>query len=430
MKKFTLVLLILALPALLFARGGQQASEENYIRFAWWGNPTRDARTNEIIQMFMQRNPGVVIETETVGWGDYWPRINTLAAAGDLPDVMQHDTSVILQHVRANLLEDLNPFAQRGLINLQNWSQAGLSAGVINNRLYGLVLGTNSWGIGVETGVLQRAGITINDETWTWVDYERIAMEIFQRTGVQTHPPMQYRQTIEHISRQFGLPLFSADERSLGMTGNQQAINAFAAVIDIYHRLNAAGALFNVDDGFIDGIQMAEGPMARGLVWNSAHWSNQHIAHQNSVGRQLSYYMLPTVQSPPRAPFGLYFRASMYISMTTHAQNKDLAARFIDFFCNDIEANRVLEAERGVPIPSNIREDLYPRVDEGNRYIFDYITKITPFASPGDPPAPARAIEAELMMRAILHAGLNARTPALQIVNQMLQEGNAILTRP
>jgi len=428
MKRVFIFLVILALPAMLFAVG-QQEPGGNYIRFAWWGNPTRDERTNQIVDMFMARNPGTVVELETVGWGDYWPRMATLAAAQDLPDVMQHDTSVILQHSRANLLVDLTPFVQRGLINLQHWPDAALGAGRFDNRLYGLVLGTNAWGIGGVNTHLQAAGVTIDDSTWTWADYERIAVQIFQRTGVQTHPPYEFRQPLEHISRQFGVPLFSADERSLGITGNQAAINAYAAWIDTYHRINQAGALFNIDDGFIPGITMAEGPLFRGQVWNSNHWSNQHIAHSASSGREMSYFMLPTVQGA-RAPFGLYMRASMYISMTSHARNRDLAARFIDFFINDIEANRVLMAERGVPIPTNVRQDLYPRVDANNRYIFDYITKITPFSSPSDPPAPARAIEVEDMLRPILHAGLNARTPGLQIVNQMIQTANGILTRP
>ena len=428
MRKLLIVLVILMLPAMLFA-GGQQGSS-GYIRFAWWGNPTRDERTNQVIEMFQARNPGVTIEAETVGWGDYWPRINTLAAAGDLPDVMQHDTSVILQHVRANLLEDLNPFVRRRLINLANWSADGLSAGTINNGLYGIVLGTNAWGTGADVGVLQRAGVTINDATWTWQDFERIAIQIFQRTQVRTMPPFEYRQAMEHIGRQFNAPLFTANERALGIAGNQQAINAYADWIDMYHRINQAGALHNIDDGFIANRPMAEAPLGRGQVWNSDHWSNQHIAHQNSVGRELTYLMLPTVQSPARAPFGLYMRASMFISMTVHSQNKDVAARFIDFFINDIEGNRILAADRGVPIPTNVRSDLYPRVDAGNQYIFDYITKITPLSSPADPPAPTRAIEVEDMLRTILHRGLNARTPGRTIVDQMIQEAGAILTRP
>jgi multiple sugar transport system substrate-binding protein len=138
--------------------------------------------------------------------------------------------------------------------------------------------------------------------------------------------------------------------------------------------------------------------------------------------------MWPTVEGN-RALYGLYFRASMYISMLSASQNKDLSARFIDFFVNDVEANRILMAERGVPIPTNIRNDLYPRVDAVQQDIFNYINKITPFVSPADPLPPHPAAEVETALRSIMLQIMTRRVGVDAGLQQMITTANQILTR-
>ena len=429
MKKFGILLLIMILPTMLFARGAQETSE-NYIRFAWWGNPTRDERTEAVVRLFEQRNPGVIIETEPTNWAGYWDRMATLAAANNLPDVMQQDVSYIRQYNERNQLEDLAPFARRGLINLNYWDDAGLGAGRIGGRLVGLLLGTNAWGFVIDPAVLQRAGVTFDDTTWTWADYERIALQIFERTGVQTDPSQTMRQAIEHIGRQFGRPCFTEDRgHPLGITASQPAQNAVRDYIDMHLRLLSAGALFNPQEGFIQGLAMPEQILPRGQTWNQTGWSNQFAGLQSAANRPAQFVMFPSVAGN-RAPFGTYLRASMYISMLSSSQNKDLAARFIDFFSNDIEGNRILMGERGVPIPTNVRADLHGRVDANSRHIFDYITKVTPLSSPADPPYPPGAGEVETLTRNLMLETLMGRIPnATASVQQLIQQSNAVMAR-
>jgi multiple sugar transport system substrate-binding protein len=427
MKKIGFLLLILILPAMLFAGGGGR-QDANYLRFAWWGNPTRDARTNEVIALFMQRNAGVTVEAEAAGWDGYWDRMNTLAAAGNLPDIMQQDVNWILQFHQRNQLANMQPFVDSGEIDLSMWPEVGISPGRIDGRLVGLVLGTNTWGLAVDPGVLQRAGVTFDDTTWTWADYERIALQVYRTTNVQT-ANLNLPFTMEHIARQFGSTLYARDGRSLGIAGHTAAMQAVRGWLEMELRLEAAGALYDPEDAFVLGRAMDEGMLARGQVWNTPYWSNQHIAHVNAANRPLSYVMYPTVAGN-RAPFGNYLRASMYMSMIETAQNKPLAARFINFFANDLGANRILQGERGVPIPTNVRADLYARLDDLNREVFDFVDRVTPRASPMDPFYPGRAGEVENTMRPI-HLQILTRRVSLDAgFNQLLSAAAAVLTRP
>ena len=430
MRKVFIFLVILALPAALFATGQRGAGgDEGYIRHAWWGNVVRDERTTRVAELFMQQNPGVTVDTEPTPWDGYWPRLATLSAARNLPDVIQQDYQYIEQYNNQGLLADLNPFAQRGLINLSQWSEAGLSSGRLGNNLIALNIGTNALGMVVDPAVLQRAGVTINDTQWTWRDFEAAALQIYQRTGVQTsvardHAHIQW----EHIVRQFGVPFFSADHRSLGFTNHAGARAALVENLEMYQRLRAAGALYNPEETFLANIAMGEEPLATGRSWLAFYWSNQIVGFMGAAGRSLDYYLLPNVIGP-QAPFGTYLKPGQFISMTTHSNNQDLAARYINFFVNDIEANRILLAERGIPIPTNVANDLAALVDADNRSVFDYIARIAPFVTPIDPPDAPATGEVRDAMRPILLRCLMGQISPTAAVDEMIRAANVILSR-
>ncbi|MDR2178098.1 MAG: ABC transporter substrate-binding protein [Treponema sp.] len=432
MKRTVFLVAVLLAPAMIFAGGtrdsaaggGQQASG-GYIRFAWWGNTTRDERTIKAVQLFMEKNPGVTVETEPTQWDGYWPKLNTQAAAGSLPDVMQQDYSYIAQYNNRNQLVDMNSYAQKGVIDLSKWSESGLASGRLNGKLIALSLGTNAWGVCVDPAVLQQAGLTIDDTAWTWKDFEQIALTIYQKTGVQTMPIDQIPQVYEHAIRQFGLALYAKDGKSVGWASNTGIIKE---LLDMDLRLKTAGALYDPEDAFIVNRAFEEEPISRGKTWNSYYWSNQHTGHVNAAKRPLDYYICPSVNGN-KAPYGTYLKPSQFISMLSASKSQDLAAKFVNFIVNDLEANRILLAERGIPVPSDVRADLSPRVDPGMKYLFDYITKVTPFTTPIDPPDPAAAGEVRDVIKPLALQCLTGRISSADAVAQMVQAANAVLSR-
>jgi multiple sugar transport system substrate-binding protein len=430
-KKICLILAVLAVPALLFA-GGQRSdsgSGSQYLRFAWWGNSVRDERTNQVVQLFMRANPGVTVEPEPTAWDGYWSKMNTQVAGGNLPDVMQQSTTYIQQYTERNQLVDFYTVRDRGLLDLSKWPESSLGSGILFGKLVGLDIGTNTWGMAVDAEALRRAGISVGDTKWTWQDDERIAIEVFQKTGIQTMPITSFDQVVENIVRQFGDSLFSRDQKSFGFINNPAAIAAVKEVqFDMQLRLKAAGALYNIEDAFVMGKAMEEEPFSLGRTWNTYTWSNQYVGFKTAAKRPIEYYITPSI-SGMKAPYGTYYHPSMYISMLSSSRNQDLAAKFINFFVNDIEANRILMAERGVPVPTNVRTDLTSRVNDDMRYLFNYINKVSPFTSPMDPPEPATAAEAKDMTRLVLLRVLSGQTGSDAGMNQIIQESTAILRR-
>ncbi|MDR1398415.1 MAG: ABC transporter substrate-binding protein [Treponema sp.] len=430
MKKIAILLTLMMVPMLMFSAARNEApsasSSGTYLRLAWWGNTTRDSRTNEVVQLFMQKNPGVTVETEPTNWDGYWPKLATQAASGSLPDVMQQDYMYIGQWNDRNQLLDLTPYVQNGTIDLSQWADSAVASGRLGNKLIALNLGVNAWGMGVDLAALQQAGITIDDITWTWVDFERIAIEIFQKTGLQTMPPNEFHQIFEHIVRQTGASFFAADNKSLGWTNNSAAIQDN---LNMWLRIKAAGALFDSEEGFLLGLAMEEEPISKGKTWNSYYWSNQHIGHLNAAKRPLDYLMFPNISTSKPPKYGAYLKPSQFISIVATTKTPDLAAKLVNFIINDLEANRILLAERGVPVPSDVLQDLSGRVDADTKNVFDYISKVTPYTSPIDPPDASSAGEVRDVIRPILLSCMKGDIGTAAAVTQFIQAANSVLSR-
>jgi hypothetical protein len=58
-------------------------------------------------------------------------------------------------------------------------------------------------------------------------------------------------------------------------------------------------------------------------------------------------FLFPAVNNAKRK--GTFLKPSMFFSIPAKAENPDLAAKVFNFFLNDLGANDILLAERGVP---------------------------------------------------------------------------------
>ena len=95
-----------------------------------------------------------------------------------------------------------------------------LSGGRVGNGMYGISLGTNAVTLTYDPAILQKAGVAEPSPNWTWADFERIALQVYQRTGVQTLPffTTDPKVGFDNWIRQTGASFFTPDGNSLGFT--------------------------------------------------------------------------------------------------------------------------------------------------------------------------------------------------------------------
>ncbi len=423
MKRLLAVLLMATI--VLSLAVSSLAAPKVTLRVAWWGNPTRDARTLKAIEMYMAQNPNVTIETETTGWTGYWDKLATQAAANNLPDVIQHDYAYITQYAEKNLLYDLAPAVKSKKIDLTNVTEAYISGGRVKKKLYGISLGTNAWCIIYDPAVLQKAGLAPPSPDWTWADFEKLATEIYKKTGVQTMPlsTIDPRVMFDDMIRQTGKPFFAPSGNSLGFSDDKTLIEFY----EIQLRLLKAGVLIKPDTAFVITTPQ-EAPFAKGKSWVEFVWSNQVVSQQAAANRPVGIALSPKIAKAKRP--GTYLKPSMFFSIANSSANKEEAVKFLNYFLNDIEANKVLLAERGIPIIPKVRDTLKEMVDPVNRQVFEYISLVgNNHASPIDPADPVGAGEVLKIFRTIDQEVLYGTTSPKAAAAKFIKQANEVLAK-
>lgn len=421
-KGFSVFLTVMLLVSL--AATGLAAPQRTTLRVAWWGNPTRDERTIEVIEMYQKANPHITIEYETTGWAGYWDKLAAQAAANNLPDVIQHDYAYITQYASQNLLLDLTPYVQANQLDLTGVADTFISGGRLEEKLYGISLGTNAFALVYEPGVLEEAGLPMPAPDWTWADFERMTAKIYNETGIlspvfcTTDPKF----VVENMYRQTGQSFFDQSGTMLGFTDPVLLIEFF----NIQLRLLKAGMMTRVENAFIDKTP-EESDFALGKEWNGFFWSNQFVMMQNAVGRPLDLAFSPQI-SGSKQP-GTYLKPSMFFTVANASRNKDEAVDFVNYFINDLEANKVLLAERGIPIVPKVRDTLKGMVTPAERKVFDFIDLAGEYSSPIDPPEPAGSIEVTNLLRQIDQEVLYGMISPEEAADKFMQQANEILVR-
>lgn len=406
----------LALAAFLVAALAMSAlaQEQVTLRIAWWGSQDRHDRTLAVIELFEQKYPHIKIEAEFAGWADYWDRIATQAAGRNLPDIFQQDMQYIDLYSSRGMLADLMPYVESGALDTTYISDSELSGGIINGRLYGINLGSNAL-VGLhDPEIFARAGVEPPGPEWTWDDFVTIGEIIRERTGVYFAgglPGGHIFHTFQHVLRQRGLSLYGADGRSLGYTDDSLLAELLALELDLVKRGIVAPPAVREEVTSIEDELVVKGQAA--TAW---HWSNAIVAMTAAAGRPLGLITPP--KDANQVKEGLYIKPSMFFSVAETSPHKDEAVLFLDFFINDIEANKILFAERGVPISSRVREALEPMLTPAQAQMFEYLALAAEHSSAIDPPEPPGHAEVlailEDVQSMVLHGELTPEAAARQ----------------
>ena len=369
--------------------GSQGTKEDKPIQLtiAWWGSQSRHDRTIKVIEQYMAEHPNVKITYEFAGFTDYWTKLTTMAAGGNLPDLIQHDYSRLSDWINKKLIIPLDGYIKDKVIDLSHVEESAISGGRVNGKLYGLSLGMNSQCFIVDLDAFEKAGLQLPPQDWTWDDFEKLSLQIKNKLNIYGLSTNLLNETIwQAVYLGNGEWSYSRDGRALGY----QSDDLLVKHMKMYLRLVKAGAYppkeveianqnTTVEQSFIVTKESAMDYM----------WSNNLSAVANAAGEGRHFDMIHIPRQKRGGPAAQYLKPSMFFSITSQARHPEEAARFIDYFTNDLEANKVLMGERGVPISSAIREGLTPLLDNAAATAFKFISKVAKDSSPIPPPEPA-----------------------------------------
>ncbi|MBO1510184.1 ABC transporter substrate-binding protein [Metabacillus bambusae] len=397
---------------------GDGEDEKITLRIAWWGSQPRHDYTLEVIKMYEEQNPNVKIQAEYASWDDYWKKLAPQASAQQLPDIIQMDLSYFSQYAENGQLADLTPFLDKQ-IDVTNFSDKIIDGGKLGDKLYGFNAGVNVVGFHYDPELLKKVGVESLDENWTWDDYKELAKKA-KDAGVFVDTGMKADVFFNYYLRTLGKSLYSKDGTTLGYDDDQLFVDFFEMTSDM------------VKDGVVptpDYLAQLKGIEDDPVVTKDAlgiwQWSNQFVGLQQVANRPLSIHPMPG----PGTKEGLYLKPSMFWSVANNSKHQEEAAKFIDFFVNDIEANKLILGERGIPGSSAVKEALKPELSPEQVQVFDSVEWAEQNSSEFDGPDPIGAGEVIELLDSLSEQMNYGQLEVKDAAKQFRQQAESILSQ-
>ncbi len=363
----------------------QDGASTDKVGISWWGTQVVHEFTLEACAKYTEKT-GVEFEPIYASWGDYWQKMNTLSAAGDLPDIMRQDYGVIMQYASKGLLEPLDGYIESGKIDMTDVDPLKLEGGRIDGKLYGVNVGSNALCMVYDEEMIKEAGMEVRGPEMSWSDFEKFCIEFHEKTG-------KYGSTIsdivsninlfEVIARSEGGTLFGEDGLTMGY--DDAVLTEFFSSVQ---RMHDAGALPSIDTK-VQQTSVEDSPFSKGEAATEIVWTDMYETLVAVKGKELGLTIIPGTG----ATKGMYVKPSQFLSITATSDKKEEAAAFIDAWVNDEEINNVIAGRRGVPISSNMAEKVSANLEGPGKRVFEYMDLVSEYSSPIDPPNPAGASE-------------------------------------
>ncbi len=391
MKKFGIIALsfILLFSLAACSSSGKETSggkdDKITLRVAWWGGQPRHDYTMKVIEMYEKAHPNIEIEAEFANFDDYWKKLAPMAAANQLPDIIQMDTAYLSQYGEKGQLENLTKYTEDGTIDVSSIDENTISGGKIGDNLYGFNLGSNVLSVITNDDMLTDSGVELNDEAWTWDQFVQMATDVQKSTDKYGTNGMNPADVFfPYYLRTQGERFYNEAGNGLAYKDDQLFVDYFNMQLDLvdakaFPTPDVQAQVKGLEDDFI-----VKGNAA--MTWN---WSNQYLGFAQLTDSPLSLN-LPPEQADNTA---LFLKPSMYFSVPKSSEHKEEAAKFIDFFVNDVEANKLIKGDRGVPVSSKVMEAIKPELTEEETKIFEYVKMASQNASKADPPDPLGSAE-------------------------------------
>lgn len=366
----------------VLASAGRSAFAADSVRLIWWGNPERDKRTYAVAELY-QEMTGTEVIPETYSWGDYWTKLGTLAAGGDLPDVIQMDYRYITEYARRGQLAAMDEFIGNEL-ELDDFAPSALESGKVDDKVYGISMGSNTMSYVYNADVFNELGLDMGDPTkFTTEDFTAMGKSVKDKLPDRMFfmsNKGREENALQTFTRQRGKDLYTADgQLAFELEDLVDFWDYWKMMLD--EGLTPPADVEALNAGKMDEMMM----VTHRSLFDFLH-SNQLVACQNLADFEVNMTLIPT---PEGGRAGQYMKPSMLLSMAGNSPDKSAAAKLLNFFITAPEANDILLIERGVTGDASIRERITAALTPTEAKIIEYLNVAATHVSPL-PPAPPK----------------------------------------
>jgi len=398
--------------------------------FSWWGNQTRNERTQSVLDLYSTQNPGVTFDTQPAEWSDYWTKLSTLAAGNSLPECFQMDYSYLEQYVSSGLLADLTPYVESGVLDVSNVDPGILESGSVDGKLYAVCAGVNAPSLFYNKTLMDELQIEVKDNM-TLEEFMDISRQVYEKSGVKTDLPysagdnyLPYNLRSHDITQ-----LFNTDSL------NVPDADALVEYFTIYETATKEGWIVGADvHAELTANSVEQSPLVyfsspATQSWCGFFWSNQLSAMVAAApeGMEIGITTWPSDNSQKSN----FLKPSCFFAVSRDAKdNEEEAVKVIDYLLNSQEANEILLGERGVPASSVVAAAIAPLQDDTAQMVTNYINNVvTPNCSPISPAIPDGANEVYDYCNQLVDKILYGEITAEDAAKELFEKGNEIMAR-
>ena len=393
---------------------------------SWWGNQTRNERTHQVLDLYSEQS-GITFDGQFAEWADYWNKLSTASAGHTLPDVVQMDYAYMDQFIKNDLLVDLTPYVENGTIDISNINENILNSGKTDDGLYAIPIGINVPALMYNKTLLDENGIEIHDNM-TMDEFYSICKEVFEKTGYKTD--VFYGNGADfaaYVMRSQKSSLYG--DKALGATEEQ-----LKAFFDIYEKGISEGWMCEPSIyaertiGTPEQMPLVYGSSPSTRSWCAFSWSNSFASLQNAAGDELEIGITTWPADDPKA--ANYLKPGMFFSVTVDGANPDEAAKFLNYWTNDLDANKILLGERGIPVSSAVSEGISDLMDESSQQVIDFVYNVVePNSSLIDPPSPEGSAEVIQLVNQLVEKVCYQEITAAEAASELFTAGNKALAK-
>ena len=374
--------------------GGGTGGDEHHLSFVWWGNEVRDKLTNDVVDIYVEQNPGITIQATPSEFGAYWDRLATQTAGGDMPDVLQMADGFMSEYGSRGSLLDLEPY-----VDTSKFAPGTVDVGRVDGTLVGINLGINTPTIMCNTGVLEAAGVAMpDDKTWTWEDYRTLSAEISAGTPEGTYGSASpgTEGPLRSWVRQNGGELF-LESGELGTT-----VDVLRGYFELLVSFLDSGAVppgsMIVEESTkpIEQSSLVVGTTAFQVVW-----TNQFNVVSSSSEHDIVMLRMPSITGN-EADLHAWYHPSQLWSASAETAEPEAAGAFIDWLVNSPEVGAILLDERGRPCNTEVLAAIEGSLSPEGKEISQFLTDLEPGLGEPQPVPPPGAgqVLGDIMSRA------------------------------
>ncbi len=414
-----------------------QASEARVMRFAWWGGAARHGATLKATALFEQRNPGLKVKAEYMGFAGYLERLTTQIAGGSEPDVMQINWAwMAMFSKRGNGFTNLDTQAKE--LALDQFSAEDLATGRVGGaggKLNALPISYTARVMLWNEATFQRAGLLLPR---SWDDVFAAGPAFKAKLGERFHPldGELYDMTLlsqAYVHQKYGTPYLdnSTDKPTqvaMSLAVAQEWVSTYRRLVDSH---TATPLPLRASLGG------AEKPTEQQQDWVQGHWAGNYtwdsvIGLRGSTLKPPNKLVLGEFPTLPGARnSGMFGRPALMYAVGRNCKQPELAARFVNFLLTDPEAGQLLGRTRGppaarVPLQALLRRGQLPPLE---LQAHDIISR---FKAAGRIDLPAPLFEHARLhkfMREVFETVAYGKSSDAEAARRLVEEGNALLRR-